>query len=336
LGSSHRGPGSDRVLNRPALTGAGLVLIAAIGYGTLPTVSRFAGEAGISTVAFVTWRSIIGASLLTLAVLLMVRSGRMTAPRFGEMTRLHRVQVAAVAGVTILINLALFTAFEQTSIAIVMICFYTFPVMVATASMRLYGEPLTTSRVAALLLALAGMLLVVLAPALGQEGVKVEPIGIVLGLVAAVFQAIYALIAGRGYPTLSAPQAAMTITSVAAVGYVVVALLGGSAVALLEPFEGGGWIWLLLGAVIGLAIPTAAVLAGFRQLGPTRASILMLLEPVAAVFLAAVFIAERPSPLQLAGGLMVLAGGALAQMRWRSRETDTTQEEIQQAEAELL
>ena len=44
---------------------------------------------------------------------------------------------------TILTNLALFTAFEQTSIAIVLICFYTFPVMVAVAAVRVYGEPLT-------------------------------------------------------------------------------------------------------------------------------------------------------------------------------------------------
>ncbi len=188
-----------------------------------------------------TWRSILGAALLTLTVLVLVRRGRMSAPRFGAMTVVHRAQVGVVALATVLTNLAMFTAFEQTSIAVVLICFYTFPVMVAVASVRVYGEPLTSTRVLALILASAGMLLVVLAPALGQEGVKVEPIGIVLGLAAAVFQAVYALIAGRGYPTLTAAQAAMSITSVGAVGYLAVAVLGGSAAALAEPFEGGGW-----------------------------------------------------------------------------------------------
>jgi len=311
-------------------------MLAAIGYGTLPVVSRFAGEAGISTVTFVTWRSLMGAAILVVAVLTLIRMRRMTAPRFGDMSSLHRVQIMVVALLTILTNLAMFTAFEQTSIAIVLICFYTFPVMVAVAAARVYGEPLTPTRIGALLLASLGMLLVVLAPALGQAGVKVEPIGIVLGLAAAAFQAVVALIAGRGYPTLTASQAAMAISSAAAVGYVAVAILGGSAVALAEPFEGGGWIWLVMGAVVGLAIPTAAVLAGFRQLGPTRASILMLLEPVVGVMLAAIFIAERPSPLQLVGGLMVLLGGALAQVRWRSPRGEAAQEEVQQAEVELL
>ena len=315
------------------MTGTGLVLLAAFGYGTLPVIARFAGEAGISTVAFVTWRSLLGAAILVIAVLALIRAGRMRAPRPASVSPLHRVQIAVVALMTILTNFALFTAFERTSIALVLICFYTFPVMVAVAAVRVYGEPLTPARIGALLLASFGMLLVVLAPALGQEGVQVAPLGIALGLAAAVFQAVYALVAGRGYPSLTSGQAATVISSVAAVGYVAIVLVGGSVAALAEPFSSdGGWTWLVLGAVIGLAIPTAAVLAGFRQVGPTRASILMLLEPVVGVMLAALFIAERPSPLQLVGGLLVLAGGALAQVRWRSRRGET----VQQYEAERV
>jgi drug/metabolite transporter (DMT)-like permease len=309
------------------------VLLAAFGYGTLPVVARFAAEAGISTVAFVTWRSVMGAAILVVSVLALILMGRMQAPRLSRVSRLHRIQIASVALMTILTNFALFTAFERTSIALVLICFYTFPVMVAVAAVRVYGEPLTPTRAAALLLASLGMLLVVLAPALGQEGVKVEPLGIGLGLAAAVFQAVYALIAGRGYPSLTAGQAATVISSTAAVGYVVVALVGGSTAALAEPLASdAGWTWLVLGAVVGLAIPTAAILAGFRQLGPTRASILMLLEPVVGVMLAALLIAERPSPMQLLGGLLVLCGGALAQVRWRSRSGDM----VQQYEAERV
>ncbi len=274
----------------------------------------------------------LGAAILVIAVAALIRTRRMSPLRWSEMTPLHHLQVMVAAVVTILINLAIFTAFERTSIAIVLICFYTFPVMVAVASVRLYGEPLTGMRIGALLLASAGMLLVVFAPALGQEGVEVAPIGVLLGLAAALFQAIYALIAGRGYPTLTSGQAAMAISSAAAIGYLLVALIGGSIATLAQPLEGGGWTWLVLGAVVGLAIPTAAVLAGFRRLGPTRASILMLFEPVVGVLLAALLISERPSPLQLLGGLLVLTGGALAQGRWRSPRGD----DVQQAEAELL
>ena len=74
-------------------------------------------------------------------------------------------------------------------------------------------------------------------------------------------------------------------------------------------------MWLVLAATIGSAIPTASILAGYRKLGPTRASILMLVEPLVGILLAAWLVAERPGPLQLVGGLMVLAGSLLAQMQ---------------------
>lgn len=310
-------------------------MLAAIGYGTLPTLARYAAEAGISTVAFVTWRSLLGATILALAVAVLTRAGHLPRLHLRSLSTLHRTQVVSVALMTVLTNLALFTAFERASVAVALICFYTFPVMVALAAVRVYDEPLTPPRLGALALASVGMLLMVLAPAAGQEGVVVAPIGIVLGLAGAVSQAIYALIAGRGYPSLTSGQAAMTITSVAAIGYVLVAMLGGSVAALAAPFQTGGWTWLAAGALIGLAIPTAAVLAGFRQLGPTRTSILMLLEPMVSVLLAALFLAERPSPLQLAGGLMVLAGGAMAQLPWQRPGVETAQESVPQAEVEL-
>jgi drug/metabolite transporter (DMT)-like permease len=40
----------------------------------------------------------------------------------------------------------------------------------------------------------------------------------------------------------------------------------------------------------------------------------MLLEPVVAVLLAAILLAERPAFVQLVGGVLVLAGSLLAQV----------------------
>jgi drug/metabolite transporter (DMT)-like permease len=221
-----------------------------------------------------------------------------------------------MAGLNVVINLAVFTGFEYASIALVLICFYTYPVIVAVAATRVYHEPLTPLRMASLLLATAGLLLVVVAPALGPGAADMDPLGLLLGLLAAVAQAVHALIAGRGYSSLPAPQAAVVLSVIQAVGFLGVALLAGAAPALAEPFTiEGTWVWMILGATIGLAIPTAAVLAGYRRLGPTRASILMLLEPVVAVFLAAVLLAERPALVQLVGGGLVLAGSLLAQVR---------------------
>jgi len=293
----------------------GLVLTAAIGYGTLGVLARLAGEAGISTITFVTWRASLGASFLSLMVALGLGLGLIRSVRLADVPAAHWLQISTVAVLSIVANLAMFAGFERTAIAFVMICFYTYPVMVAVAATRVYDERLTRQRIVALALALAGLGLMVVAPTSGETA-DVEITGLALGLVAALAQAAYALIAGRGYASLPAAQAAVTVTAISAVGFIAVALLGGAADALAEPFTTAGvWIWLILAATVGMAIPTVAILAGFRRMGPTRASILMLLEPLVAVVLAAVILAERPAPLQLLGGLLVLAGSVLAQLR---------------------
>ena len=292
------------------------MLLAAAGFGTLGVVSRFAGDAGISAATFATWRAVLGAAFMFAAVVLLVRLGRIPMLDLSSVLRLHWIQVGAVALLTVITNLALFSAFERSTIALVLICFYTYPVIVAVAAVRLYGDPLTPTRVAALALASAGMLMVVLAPMMGSSGLDIEMAGVALGLMAALSQAAYSLIAGRGYASLPAGMAATTMALIAAAIFLVVMLLGGAGGTLLEPFElVGAWPWLLIGATIGLAIPTAAIIAGYRRMGPTGASIVMLFEPVVGVLLAALLIAERPSPLQLFGGLLILAGSALVNVR---------------------
>jgi drug/metabolite transporter (DMT)-like permease len=66
--------------------------------------------------------------------------------------------------------------------------------------------------------------------------------------------------------------------------------------------------------VVGAGIPTLAFINGIRRLGPPRAAILSTLEPVVGVVLAALLLHEVPSALQAAGGVLVLAGGVLAQL----------------------
>ncbi len=278
-------------------------------------LSRFAGEAGISTITFVTWRALLGALILVLSVALLLGFGLIRAVRFADVPASHWLQISTLAILNVVINLAVFTGFEYASIALVLICFYSYPVIVALAATRIYHEPLTSLRIAALGLATVGLVLVVLAPMLGESQADVDALGLLLGLGAAVAQAIHALIAGRGYSSLPAPQAAVALSVIQAVGFLGIAVLGGAATLLVEPFElEGAWTWIVLGATIGLAIPTAAVLAGYRRLGPTRASIMMLLEPVVAVLLAAILLAERPAFVQLVGGALVLAGSLLAQV----------------------
>ncbi len=59
MGAPNRGPGSDRILTRDRLDPVGIVfiIIAAIGFGTLGPLARFASDVGFTAVAFALWRS---------------------------------------------------------------------------------------------------------------------------------------------------------------------------------------------------------------------------------------------------------------------------------------
>ena len=132
-------------------------------------LSRFAADLGVSTIAFVTWRAILGASVLVVAIALALGFGLIRSVRFADVPRKHWLQIATIAALNVVINLAVFTGFEYASIALVLICFYTYPVIVAVAATRVYHEPLTAIRVAALALATAGLVLVVVVPVLGDD-----------------------------------------------------------------------------------------------------------------------------------------------------------------------
>ena len=74
------------------------------------------------------------------------------------------------------------------------------------------------------------------------------------------------------------------------------------------------WPVLLLGGVAAAAIASMLFLTAIRKLGGTRAGILMLLEPVVGVTLAAIWLHESLGPVQALGGGLVLAGGLVLQL----------------------
>ncbi|MBV9255827.1 MAG: DMT family transporter, partial [Actinobacteria bacterium] len=51
--------------------------------------------------------------------------------------------------------------------------------------------------------------------------------------------------------------------------------------------------------------------AGLRRIGPSRTSVIMTLEALCAVVLAAIFLGEELRPLQLVGGAGILAATVL-------------------------
>jgi drug/metabolite transporter (DMT)-like permease len=74
-------------------------------------------------------------------------------------------------------------------------------------------------------------------------------------------------------------------------------------------------VWLLMTSmvVIGTIVPFVLVLSGLHHLPATRVGMVGMLEPVLAGVIAWAWLAEALSPVQLAGGVVVLVGIVLVQ-----------------------
>jgi len=297
-----------------SLLGPGLILLSAIGFGSAGPTSRLAAEHGLSTLSFIIWRSAVGGLAVAFAFALALALGRARMPRAAEPSRGDRTSLALAAVGSTLVNLAMFIAFSRTTIALAMICFYTYPGLVTLGAVRFFGEPLDRIRAGALAVAFVG-LVVVLAPSLLQSGLVVDPLGVALALMASVLQAGDVLLAGRGFGAVPPMLSSTVLILVSAVVYVGIAALTSQFGTLLEPFQDTSlWPYILLGGIVGMALPSVANLTGILIIGPGRTAILMMLEAVVGVVLAVLFLGEHPSVFQLVGGAAVLAAGAVLQV----------------------
>jgi drug/metabolite transporter (DMT)-like permease len=278
-------------------------------------VSRQAADLGMGTFPYVAWRGAIA----TLAMLpfVFVMSRRFS-PRTGQRLAANRRRALIVAALLgAVVNIATFAAFTRTSIAIVLICFYTFPAIVSIAAVPLYGERIDRFRATALLVSGAGLVTVLLAPLFtsSTSTLQLDPIGVGLALLAAVSQASFILIAGRGFRPLRPWSVGIVLIFAAGACAALLAVATFDFAGLSGPFaDTRTWIWILFGAIAGGAIPTTLFMIGIGWIGPSRAAILMTVEPVVGVIIAGLLLGEQPSPVQLVGGAMVVAAAAALQV----------------------
>jgi len=190
------------------------------------------------------------------------------------------------------------------------------PVLTAVAA-TLIGEPLTGTKVLGLAVSSAGAALVIATgQGLGGELSERRLAGDLLHLAGAACWAGYAAIGAvvlRG----ASPLAYVTLTS----------LLGAAMLFPLGFLERGyadvpswtGVAWSALGFLVVFSTVVGFVLFywAVRRFGAGLGTMVTYLVPIATLALAFLVLGERPQPLQLAGGAVILAGVRLA--TWRRR-----------------
>jgi DME family drug/metabolite transporter len=293
----------------PGRTGGTLrVFAAAAALGTLGPVAGLGYQAGLTPALFSALRAGIGAGVLGL----LMATGRQPSIRLSVLTSRERVLLAAAVVVNGLMNLALFFAFGAMTVALVMVIFYTYPVLTAIGSVALGRERMTPVRVAALACSVLGLVLV-LGGQIGP-GAHATLAGVALAAIAALGHATYLIVIRGGFDRVPAAQA----TSLVLAGGLVISgtaalLLNGAAIAGSWMVSPVAWATVLFAGTFGAAFPKVWVMSGVRLIGSTRAAVVMLMEPVVAVVVAAAMLGQTLTLTELLGGIAILAAVVLVQ-----------------------
>lgn len=134
-------------------------------------------------------------------------------------------------------------------------------------------------------------------------------IGDALGVVTALFYAAYQMAVTRLRAQVSTASLMAWSSTVMAVILLPVAWLSGET---LLPHSATGWLWLIGLALIAQVAGQSLIAYAMAHLPGVFSSVGLLLQPVMAALFAWVLLAETLGLAQMAGGLLVLGGIALA------------------------
>jgi drug/metabolite transporter (DMT)-like permease len=179
------------------------------------------------------------------------------------------------------------------------------------------GERPDNRALASIPVVFAGVVLI--SGVVGEGAYGDDPLmGVVFGLLTAITYALFILILRQGNVDMRRPAGPLFDATLSGA---IFSALGGIVVGDIEWAPGmESQAWLVLLALSSQVLGWLLISVSLPRLPAVLTSILLMLQPVSTVFLAALLLSEAPSSVQLAGVAIVIAGVAVATVKPRERE----------------
>ena len=273
-------------------------------FGTLPV---FVKNIPLSSAEIALYRAVLAAVLTGIYIA--------AAKKNAEFKRIRReLPLILVSGAAMGINwILLFEAYRYTSVSVATLSYYFAPVIVIIACPFLFRERLTAKQIFCFVMATAGVVLITGVGGLGGSDLK----GIALGLSAAVFYASVILLNKR-------------IRTVDGINRTFIQFIAAAAVLLPYTAAGGfhlmsldfaGTLNLLAVGFIHTGVTYCLYFSSVTGLTGQQAAVLSYIDPLVAVVMSVTVLGESITPLQAAGGLMILGFTLLNEVRIKTNRT---------------
>lgn len=286
-------------------TGAGwaLALTSAASFGLSGPLGRGLMDAGWSAAAAVAVRVLLGGAVLVPVAVVQLRG------RWGVLRR-YLPLIAVFGAVPVAgCQLAYFTAVQHIPVGVALLIEYTAPLAVVGWLWLRHHQRPTRLTVVGAAIGIVGLLLVV-----DPAGGGTDLVGIAAALLAMVGAAFFFVLSSRpldGLPGTALAAGGLLVGGVmlllaGAVG--IVPLTATTAPVAYAGFTAAWWVPVVLLGVVTAALGYGCGIGATRRLGARLTSFVMLSEVLASLVFAWLLLAQAPGPVQLLGGVAIVAG----------------------------
>ncbi len=268
--------------------------MSAVSFGFMPIFARFAYSQGVGVTEFLFVRFLF--AFLILGTLLAA-SGKLFLPK--RMDLLALIVLGALC--YFLESTFFFSALLYSPVAIVALVFYIYPAIVTFGAYVLGWERISRRLAGVIIVALIGLVLV------ANPFGTVIGLGVFLALASAITYTTYVLGGSQVLRRVRGEVASFYVMGAGSVSFGIAGTLTGS---IHLNWDVSAWFWLLIITALCTVLAVAGFFMGLSRIGPSRASLISLIEPVTSVLLSLAIFGDKLTTSQWLGGLMILASAA--------------------------
>jgi DME family drug/metabolite transporter len=278
-------------------TAYGLMVLAATAWATSGTLTVLAIDWGATVNVIALYSEIFSALMFFVIVLTLDRPSL----RMKKEDLLPFFMFSTITGA--LFSLAWYNCIDLTSVTTAVILLCSYPSIVTVASIFLLGERLTLGKAIALPLTFVGCVLV--SGAYDLEMIRINALGVGLGVFTAFGAAVYYLWGKKYLKKYSANTVALYFSIMMIPTLIIIT---DPRESLLPSLSVDAWAMVFLIGLIPCTIGFFISMVALKRIEASKASIMASLEPVVAVALAVMILAEIVEGLQYVGVALTIAG----------------------------